>query len=229
MAQDELRRAIQLMQDGGVDEAVALLQRLLNGPTLDAKGRAAAYVWLAEARDDREYKRRCLELALECEPDNRQIRQGLSDLLAMPAQPGDLPRMGAAPGNAAERDRAPLVEISGSRNGLASGIPVSRDGLLATTSYAVGSAEELRARLPDEGELAARVVRRYPQYDLALIWTGVELGRLPTVAPRSMIAPNMAIVALGCGGRQLRGHTLAAERGAPRSLAGHNDRASSAA
>ena len=203
MAQDELRRAIQLMQDGGVQEAAARLRRLVAAPALDAKGRAAAYVWLAEAADHREEKRRCLERALEHDPDNLQIKQGLKSLLA---QPASLPQMGQSTARALRLNGAlPRAQVFGGRNGHASGVFVSQDGLLATTSYALGGAEAARLRLDGQREITAPVARRFPLYDLALIQAPVELERLPAVVPRSMIAPNMAFVANCADGSRLRG------------------------
>ena len=203
MAQDELRRAIQLMQDGGVEEAATRLQRLVAAPSLDAKGRAAAYVWLAEAADKREEKRRCLERALEYDPDNRQIKQGLNSLLA---QPASLPQMRRSGASVLRLDGTlQRAQILGGRNGSASGVFLSQDGLLATTSYALGGAETARLRLDGEGEITAAVARRFPLYDLAFIQAPVELERLPAVVPRSMIMPNMAFVAHCAAGARLRG------------------------
>ena len=143
MAQDELQQAIQLMQDGEAEVAAGILKRLVEGSALDAKGRAAAYVWLAEARDDRAFKRQCLERALASEPDNVQIRQGLNQLLEQPAQPEHLPPMRPAAEKSFELEEAPIVVgVDGGLNGLASGVFVGQDGLLATTSYALGGAEQ---------------------------------------------------------------------------------------
>lgn len=215
MAQDELRRAIQMMQDGRVEEASAMLHRLVDEPTLDAKARAAACVWLAEAREDREYKRRCLERALEYEPDNAQIRQGLNQLLAQPVQPARLPMPPARARNAIALEQSPTaVGVYGGLNGLASGVFVSRDGLLATTSYAAGGVAEMMVRLSGEREVSAPVVRRYPLYDLAFIATSVELARKPNVAPPAMIAENSPFVALGYRGARLRGSLVPGSRGA---------------
>ena len=215
MAQEELRRAIQLMQDGQIEAGSALLRRLAEAPTLDAKGRAAAYVWLAEAQEDHDYKRRCLERALACEPDNLQIRQGLNQLLASPAQPERLPSMRREGGSPTSLERRPAVAgLEGGRNGLASGAFVGRDGLLATTSYAVGSAEEMTVSLGDERKFGARLLRRYPLYDLAFIATGLELARKPAAAPSAMLAENAAFVALAYRGARLRGLLIAGGRGA---------------
>ncbi len=214
MAQDDLRRAIQQMQDGHVEEAAGWLRRLVEAPELDAKGRAAAYVWLAEASADRAYKRRCLERALACEPDNAQIRQGLNHLLAAPAQPEDLPRMTRDKPSTSKLDVSqPIVEIEGGRNGPASGILISRDGLLATTSYALGSATEVRVRLGDGREQSAKAGRRFPLFDVAFVLTDFAIARPPAVSPPATILANAACVAWGCGGFRLSGNLANDARG----------------
>ena len=91
------------MQDGQAAPAVDLLNRLVECAELDGKGRAAAYVWLAESREDNVFKIRCLQRALEQDPDNQQIRQGLQQLMTARAQPDQLPAMGA------ERHRAQIA------------------------------------------------------------------------------------------------------------------------
>ena len=80
--EQELRQAIQLMREGAVGAAAPILSRLVESGQLDAPGRAAAYVWLAESREDRDFKIRCLERALEADPANAKIRQGLQQLLS---------------------------------------------------------------------------------------------------------------------------------------------------
>ncbi|MCY3781575.1 MAG: serine protease [Chloroflexi bacterium] len=215
MAQDELRRAIELMQDGRVEEAAGRLRGLADEPALDAKGRAAAFVWLAEAHKDIELKRRCLERALELDPANGQIKQGLEQLLARPAQPEHLPLMRGRADRPIKLEQAPpVVGVRGGRNGLASGLFVSGDGLLATTSYAVGSAVEVRVQLGNDREVMAPVLRRHPGFDLAFLAAGVELARKPSVAPPAMMAENAAFVALSYGGARLRGMLVANSSGA---------------
>ncbi len=215
MAQDELRRAIELMQDGRAKVAAGMLRRLVDDPALDAKGRAAAFVWLAEASDQRDYKQRCLERALACDPENGQIRQGLNQLRDQPEQPAHLPQMGAPSRQAIKLEKAPVAaRIDGGRNGPASGVFIGADGLVATTSYAVGSATGVTLRLDGETELSAQVARRYPAYDLAFITTPVVLARKPTVAPMATIAENAAFAALGFAGARLRGALLSVAQGA---------------
>lgn len=204
-AQDKLRQAIELMQDGEVAAAVDMLNRLIAGDELDDKGRAAACVWLAEARVDRAFKIRWLEQALEHDPDNRQIRQGLQQLLAAPPQPSQLPALGQAR-RQAELDELPaVIGIMGGMNGPASGVFVESNGTVATTSYAIGAAEQVTVTLDAERHVAGAVVRRFPHQDLALIETLLRSGSKPSVAPPAMIGEDMSFIALGYGGVKLRG------------------------
>ena len=204
-AQNELRQAIELMQDGRAAPAVDLLNRLVECDALDGKGRAAAYVWLAESREDNAFKIRCLERALEQDPDNGQIRQGLQQLMAARAQPGQLPAMGAERRPAALDEAPPVIGIVGGPNGPASGVFVDDGGLIATTSYAIGGVERVTVTLDAKRHLAGEVVRRFPLHDLALIDAPLRTGRTPAAAPASMIAENSAFIALGYGGARLRG------------------------
>ena len=215
-AQDDLRQAIQMMQQGQVDAAAGQLNRLANSPALDAKARAAAYVWLAESRVDRNFKVRCLERALEIEPDNSQIRQGLQQLRSAPAQPSHLPTMPKPRESARPLQQTPrVVGIDGGVNGIASTAFVGGNGLLATTNYAVGSAPRVAVLLSGKQELAGTVIRRYPLYDLAFISTPLSLARKPAVAPPSMATQNLAFSAYSSLGARLRGQLAPADRDLP--------------
>ena len=123
-AQIKLQQAIELMQDGQVAPAVDLLNRLVAGGELDAKGRAAAYVWLAESRDDGAFKIRCLEQALKHDPNNQQIRQGWQQLMAAPPSPR--PAAGPALRRAEMIETPAVVGILGGLNGPASGVFIAK-------------------------------------------------------------------------------------------------------
>ena len=204
-AQHELRQAIDLMQDGQAAPAVDLLNRLVECDELDGKGRAAAYVWLAESRKDNGFKIRCLKRALELDPENRQIQQGLQQLMAARPQPDQLPAIGVERNHAELDEAPPVIGIVGGLNGPASGVFVNDGGLIATTSYALGSIERVTVTLDFARQLAGEVVRRFPLYDLALVETPARIARAPRSAPASMIAENTAFIALGYGGARLRG------------------------
>ena len=213
-AQDELRQAIQMMQNGQAEAAANQLNRLANSPELDAQARAAAYVWLAESREDRDFKVRCLERALEHDPNNAQIRQGLQQLRAAPAQPRHLPAIRQKRESARQLQQTPrAVGIDGGANGLASAAFIAGDGLLATTSYAVGSALRVALHISGEQEVSGEVVRRYPQFDLALVTTPLSLARKPAIAPPSLAAENLSFTAFSSTGARLRGQLSRADRG----------------
>ncbi|MYD08600.1 MAG: trypsin-like peptidase domain-containing protein [Chloroflexi bacterium] len=215
-AQDELRQAIQMMQSGQVETAVNELNRLANSPALDAKARAAALVWLAESRADRNFKLRCLKRALELDPENAQIRQGLQQLSAAPALPSRLPNLRDAQSSARHLQGAPtVVGIIGGANGLASGAFIDADGLLATTSYAVGGVRRVTVHVRGEQPIDGAVVRRQPQHDLALITTSIRLARKPAIAPPAATAHSLAFSAYSATGTRLRGHSKDADRSLP--------------
>ncbi len=204
-AQNDLRQAIELMQDGDVQAAVALLNRLIAEAQLDDKGRAAAYAWLAEAREDRAYKIRCLERALEQDPGNQQIRQGLQQLKAARPQPRQLPPLASERRRPDRVETPPVLGIAGGLNGPASGFCVNSAGLIATTSYAIGSAARVTVTLAAERQMAGTVISRFPTHDVALIEAPLAPLREPTSAPPSMVTQHSAFTALAYGGARLRG------------------------
>ncbi len=216
-AQDELRQAIQMMRSGQVEAAALQLKRLASSSALDARARAAACVWLAESRADRDFKLRCLERAFELEPDNAQIRQGLQQLRAALAQPGHLPNMRQAGASPIQLQQTPRVAgIDGGANGLASAAFIGDDGLLATTSYALGGASRVAVHISGEHELTGAVVRRYPQHDLAFISTSVKLARKPVIAPPALARQNLSFSAYSFTGARLRGELIRPDRAQPR-------------
>ncbi len=199
-AQDELRQAIQLMQERQVEVAAGMLNRLVSDAELDAQGRAAAYVWLAESRDDYEYKLACLERALECEPENSQIRQGLNQLKSARPQV----RRSPALGRTVQLERAPrVVGIGGGVNGNASAVFIDGDGLLATTAYAIGGSEHVRVMIDNLPEARGVVLRRHPLYDLAFVSTAVKLARKPAIAPPGSAGESQTAAAFAYYGSNL--------------------------
>ena len=222
-AENDLRRAIQWMQDGDVTRAVAELQRLVSEPALDAKGRAAAYVWLAESRDDPDFKLRCLERALEYDPDSAQIQQALNLLRpARPQPPGLPPPKSSASSTHQLEQPPPVVAISGGANGAASATFVNSSGLLATTSYAIGSALSIQLRSDGAPATTATVLRRFPLHDLALIATPFRFARKPALAPPVPLAENTPILAHCADGTRLRASIMPLDRSTPRHWLGTN-------
>ncbi len=211
--EQELRQAIQLMQEGAVSTAVPMLSRLVESGQLEDQGRAAAYAWLAESREDRGFKISCLERALAADPANGQIRQGLQQLLSKDGRPDHLPELGEP--EILTLERAPQVAgIAGGANGVASAAFVSQNGLLATTSYAVGGAEAVSVELGREGTLSGNVVRRDPLQDIALIEAPVRLARKPASAPPAPTSEQLPFLAPSHDGTRLRGRLMPGQQAA---------------
>lgn len=96
------------------------------------------------------------------------------------------------------------VGIVGGPNGKGSGFFVTRDGLVATTRFVVGSEESLTIQLQSGQTLAGRVVRGFPLYDLALIKVPVQLVNLLSVAHMPMMAENIPLTVLAHPGELTR-------------------------
>lgn len=190
------------MQAGNMAVA-AKLRQLLNAGELDAAGQAAAHVWLAESSDDDGFKLHCLQNALACTPDNVQIEQGIQALLAKkPPAPSlsSAPRLPGIPR---------VVGIDGGANGAASAVFVTKSGVLATTSYALGGVQEFTVSLVDGRKLAGKLLRRFPGMDLALAELPLRLdGPLP-IAPPTALAVGQELVALGFDGTRLQARLTA--------------------
>ena len=210
---EDLLSAIKLMQAGDVKVAADLLGEVIADPELDDHSRATAYVWLAETQDGQHFKLDCLRRALECEPDNLQVRQVLDQLLAAkpapPFDPVDRPPSPLGENPLSLSKAPPVVGVSGGANGTGSGVFVSNHGLIATSSYVTGSRAELTIVIDADHEVNGRAVRRYPQYDLALIETNVILEEIGSAAPSAIVTHGEVIFAMGITGSKLRGQILA--------------------
>ena len=204
-AEDELRAVIRQMQAGDFSVA-AKLRTLLAAGELDAAGQAAAHVWLAEASDDAGFKLHCLRKALVCAPDNAQIQQGIQALLddePLAPSPPAAPRLPSFPR---------VVGIDGGANGKASAVFVTKSGMLATTSYALGGAQTLTISLDDGCRLTGKLLRRFPSLDLALVKAPLRLAGSLAIALPTLLAVGQGLVALGFDGTRTPA-TLTAQDG----------------
>lgn len=96
------------------------------------------------------------------------------------------------------------VGIVGGPNGKGSGLFVTRDGLIATTRFVVGSEESLTIQLASGQTVAGRVLRAFPQFDLALIKVSVQLVALLPVAQVPIMAENLPLTVLAHPGEVMR-------------------------
>jgi len=107
------------------------------------------------------------------------------------------------------------VGILGGPNGRGTGIFVTRDGLAATTRYVAGGEEQLEIELLDGRRLLGQVVRAFPDLDLALIQTPVQLRHLMQISKAATLPDNAPIVAVTHQGEGLRSTKRATQHATP--------------
>lgn len=90
-------------------------------------------------------------------------------------------------------------------NGQATGFFVTRDGLLATTRFAVGGEERVTLGLEDGTRLTGQIIRSYPALDLTLIHTGIQLAQLFTFSQDANLPENTPLTAIPHEGRTVHG------------------------
>jgi hypothetical protein len=96
------------------------------------------------------------------------------------------------------------VGVLGGPNGRGTGFFVSRDGLIATTRYVVGGEERVTIELMGGQQLEGRVVRSFPDIDLAFIQVNAQLAHLMTIIQSPVLADNTALIAVTHTGDALR-------------------------
>lgn len=97
------------------------------------------------------------------------------------------------------------VGLEDGPNGPATAFFVTRDGLLATTRFAVGGEQTITIELEPRRYARGQVVRSYPELDLALIHTGLPVRELLPAAPQPTIPPDAQISAMPYNGKMLHG------------------------
>ena len=96
------------------------------------------------------------------------------------------------------------VGILGGPNGRGTGFFVSRDGLIATSRYVVGGEEHLKIELLTGQTIDGRVVRSFPDLDLAFVQVNVQLAHLMTITQTPVLVDNMPLIAVTHTGDALR-------------------------
>ena len=200
IVRQDLQRAIALMQAGEAQAASEMLQALIAEPELDDHARASAYVWLAESRTDPRFKIECCNGRSNTSRPISQVRDILNQLRAPGAAPLDPSSL-----RIAMSDAPPVLGVRGGPNGIGSGMFVNQRGLVATTAYVTGSAATVNIDLDNERTVAGRVVRRFPQSDLALIETPVSVDSIGAVTPAILLARDETIIALAYPGNRTQG------------------------
>jgi len=98
-----------------------------------------------------------------------------------------------------------MVGIIGGPNGLGTGFFVNSDGLVATTRFVVGGATRVTIELEAGHRLQGRVVRSYPEIDLAFIETDFHVHDLLPFSLQPTIPDNTPLTAVSYSGKVMTG------------------------
>ncbi|MBC7810927.1 MAG: serine protease [Burkholderiales bacterium] len=224
-----LEQGIAAIQAGNAGEGARLIRISLKKEELPANIRAVAYLWLAETNTDFEHKRTCFNDALKADPTNPDVQQRLAALLAAQLPPPPMSPIAPPPPPMSIPEAPPMsstrgaprptvvntnmaVGILGGPNGLGTAFFVAPNGLLATSRYVVGGLESLTVETQPGQRIPGRVVRSFPDMDLALVQ--IDLIRENTVPQFGVyqIAENAPLTALVYGGAPLAGRRRTTRR-----------------
>ncbi len=312
MPRRNLESGIQAIKQGNITEGARYLKLALRDERLRGVERAAAYIWLAQTREDPAFKLECYRNALQADPSNQYAQDRIAELnypelppapqpptrtgdtdplphypqvqQQPPAQTGDtgplpyypqvqqqpptrtgdtgpLPYYPAPPQQPPQMpaqhiepprptDSGPLqpfqpppqqtdtqayrqqmyyqnptsqaapqppysgdtgassyrtVGISGGPNGEGSGFFVTTDGLIATTRYAVGGLEKVTVELHQGQVIEGKVVRAWPESDIALVRVPTTVRQLLTITAMYPLAERMQITAYAYQKQPIRG------------------------
>ncbi|MEQ8671840.1 MAG: serine protease [Aggregatilineales bacterium] len=98
-----------------------------------------------------------------------------------------------------------VLGIMGGPNGIGTGFFVTQDGIVATTRFVVGGVEQVTVELEPGKRIPGRVVRSYPDIDLAFISTGVPVRQLLPFSLQPSIPDDMPLTAVSYGGKVMNG------------------------
>ncbi len=237
-----LQQGIAAIQAEHFQEGARLIKIALRDEMLTGSLRATAYLWLANTTGDSQQKINYYTEALTADPSNDLAKQWLAELMKPPAnnplmQPPPPPgytttHIGGGGGMPVKPVTGPLVPtneqqsmtasyhivgILGGPNGTGSGFFVARNGIIATTRYVVGGLENITVELETRRQLPGRVVRSYPDLDIALVYVEQPVNDLLPVTPFPTIADNAALNGIAHGGQIINGR----KRETTRALAAH--------
>ncbi len=132
-----------------------------------------------------------------------------------PQPPNTLPRSAPvspviqpAPSGGADH----IVMVLGGPNGPGTAFFVAREGLLATTRYVVGGADQLTVRLETGREIQGYVVRAFPGVDLAFIYVEYTVNDLIPTTPLPNVPDNAPLMLVSSNTQILQGTRRATKR-----------------
>ena len=97
------------------------------------------------------------------------------------------------------------IGVLGGPNGRGTGFFVTRDGLLVTTRYVVGGMENLTVEMENRHRLQGRVMRAFPDIDLAILQVEVTINQLLPVSQLPVVPDNTPLTAVAHGGQVMQG------------------------
>ncbi len=103
------------------------------------------------------------------------------------------------------------VGVYNGPNGRGTGMFVTQDGIVATTRHVVGGEEVVMVELEPGRNVPSRVIRAYPAYDLAFIYTGVQVSQLLPVEQNPVIPENAILMAIAHSGQVMSGQRRATQ------------------
>jgi hypothetical protein len=227
-----LQQGIEAMQQGSAAEGARLIRIALKADDLPGDMKAVGYLWLAEAQTDAAGKREYYNAALAADPTNSEAKSRLARLLstnlpsAVPipqpdtsaytlpvTQTGTMPAVAPRAINLADH----MANIIGGVKGAGTAFFVTQDGILATTRAIVENREQVTAELHDGRQLVGRVIRAFPEYDLALIKVDAAPPQLLPIPPQSRVPDEATLYLYHYTGESIR----AMQRPTKRVLAAH--------
>jgi S1-C subfamily serine protease len=110
-----------------------------------------------------------------------------------------------------------VVGIIGGPNGPGSGFFISKDGLVATTRFVIGGLENVTVETETRRQFQGRVVRSFPDLDIAFVYIEQPVNDLLPITPFPAIPDNAPITALAHGGKMVAGR----KRETGRAIASH--------
>ena len=121
-----------------------------------------------------------------------------------PGQPQQPPVPGTQPMQA-NNTLVRTVGIFDGPNGPGTGFFINQSGFVVTTRWVVGGTETVTYELNRGQRGQARVVRAWPQYDVALIYTGVQINQTLPMTTTPTIPDNMPLNAISHNGQVANG------------------------
>lgn len=230
MSRQAIESGIAALQAGNIQQGEHLLRQGLMARDLPGNLRAIGYMWLATTSTNREFQVQCYQAAVDADPTNTEARRRLDTLqppqvplppappaygpppTPEPPPPAGVPGTGSFSAQGAAVPRMWEFGVEGGPNGTGTAFMVVRDGLLATARYVVGDTTDVILISRDGHELDGRVVRSYPEHDLAFIRARINVPAIRDFTPIGTVPPHTPLIADDYTERKQRGEVRLTRR-----------------